>query len=167
MNPLVSGRRTLEDFEVGQVLRTRIGRTIGDADNVWFTALTHNTNQLHFNEPYAAAGPFGRPLVNSCLTLALVTGLSVGDVSEHAIANLGWDEVRLPAPVFCGDTLWAESVVEAVRPSQSKPDRGVLEVRTRGLNQRGETVIEFRRSIMLARRGHLPDDVFPEGDPAW
>jgi itaconyl-CoA hydratase len=141
----------LERFAVGQHFRSDLGRTIIEADNVWFTALTHNTNQLHFNAEYATASAFERPLVNSCLTLALVTGLSVADVSAHAIANLGWDDVRLPRPVFVGDTLWAETEVLAVRPSATKPDRGVLMVSTSGVNQHDEVVITFRRTIMLPR----------------
>src|SRR4051812_46439521 len=125
--------RSLEDFEVGAVYRHPLGRTITEADNVWFTALTMNTNQLHFNHHYAASGRFQRPLVNSTLTLAVVTGLSVGDVSQHAVANLGWDDIRLPNPVFVGDTLYAESRVEDVRESASQPTAGIVTVRTRGI----------------------------------
>ena len=119
-----------------------------EADNVWFTLLTHNTNPIHFDAEYAATTEWGRPLVDSTFTLALVTGLSVPDVSERGI-NLGWREVRLPAPVFAGDTIRAETEVLAKRKSQSRPDFGIVTVRTRGLNQRDETVIEFERSIML------------------
>lgn len=143
----MGGVTVLERFAVGQRFRSELGRTIIEADNVWFTVLTHNTNQLHFNAEYAAASVFERPLVNRCLTLALVTGLSVPDVSAHAIANLGWDNVRLPLPVFVGDTLWAQTEVLDVRPSSSWPDRGVLS----GVNQRSEVVITFRRAVMLAR----------------
>jgi itaconyl-CoA hydratase len=143
--------RLYEDMEVGDVYRSRFGRTILDADNVWFTLLTHNTNPIHFDAEYAAATEFGKLLVDSTFTLALVTGLSVADVSENAV-NLGWKNVTLPAPVFAGDTLRAETEVLAKRESQSRPDRGIVTVRTRGLNQRDEVVIEFERTIMVTRR---------------
>jgi acyl dehydratase len=120
---------------------------------VWFTCLTLNTNQMHFNAPYAERTRFERPLVNSTLTLALVTGLSVPDTSENATANLSWTDIKLPRPVFVGDTLWAESEILETRPSRSNPDVGIVSMRTRGLNQHGETVIEFLRSVMLYRRG--------------
>ena len=120
-----------------------------EADNVWFTLLTHNTNPIHFDAEYAATTEWGRPLVDSTFTLALVTGLSVPDVSERGV-NLGWREVRLPAPVFAGDTIRAETEVLAKRESQSRPGLGIVTVHTRGLNQRDETVIEFERSIMLS-----------------
>ncbi len=140
--------RSYQELEVGAVYRSRHGRTVLEADNVWFTLLTHNTNPIHFDAEYAATTEWGRPLVDSTFTLALVTGLSVPDVSERGI-NLGWREVRLPAPVFAGDTIRAETEVLAKRESQSRPDFGIVTVRTRGLNQRDETVIEFQRSIML------------------
>jgi acyl dehydratase len=107
----MSTGRFYEDFEVGDVYRSRLGRTVSETDNVWFTCLTLNTNQIHFNVPYAERTQFGRPLVNSLFTLALVHGLTVPDTSENAAANLGWREVRLPKPVFAGDTLWAETEV--------------------------------------------------------
>jgi itaconyl-CoA hydratase len=140
--------RSYEELEVGAVYRSRFGRTVLAADNTWFSLLTHNTNPIHFDVEYAATTEWGRPLVDSTFTLALVTGLSVADVSERGV-NLGWREVRLPAPVFAGDTIRAETEVLAKRESESRPDFGVVTVRTRGLNQRGETVIEFERSIML------------------
>lgn len=140
--------RSYQELEVGAVYRSRHGRTVLEADNVWFTLLTHNTNPIHFDAEYAATTEWGRPLVDSTFTLALVTGLSVPDVSERGI-NLGWREVRLPAPVFAGDTIRAETEVLAKRESQSRPGFGIVTVRTRGLNQRDETVIEFERSIML------------------
>ena len=161
--------RFYEDVDVGDVYRSRIGRTITDADNVWFTCLTMNTNQMHFNEPYAARTRFGRALVNSTLTLALVTGLSVADTSENAAANLGWTDVKLPAPVFVGDTLWSESEILGTRPSRSKPSVGLVSMRTRGVNQDGVAVIEFRRDFMLYRRDaaeaatSFPKDVEPWG----
>jgi acyl dehydratase len=142
----------LADFRVGESFRSRLGRTITEADNVWFTCLTMNTNQSHFNYVYAEGTRFGRPLVNSCLTLSLVTGLSVPDTSEDAVANLSWSDVQLPAPVFVGDTLWAETEVLEVNPSRSNQDVGVITVRSQGINQRDETVITFVRSFMVHRQ---------------
>jgi len=135
-------------MQAGEVYRSRHGRTVLEADNVWFTLLTMNTNPIHFDAEYAAGTPWQRPLVDSTFTLALVTGLSVADVSEEGV-NLGWREVRLPAPVFAGDTIRAETEVLAKRESASRPGFGIVTVRTRGLNQRDEAVIEFERSIML------------------
>lgn len=140
--------RTYEDIEVGAVYRSRFGRTVLDADNVWFTLLTMNTNPIHFDAEHAAKTEWKRPLVDSTFTLALVTGLSVADVSERAV-NLGWREVRLPAPVFAGDTIRAETEVLEKRESKSRSGQGIVTVRTRGLNQRDEVVIEFERTIMV------------------
>ncbi|HEX3055197.1 MAG TPA: MaoC family dehydratase [Gaiellaceae bacterium] len=140
--------RSYEELGVGDVYRSRFGRTVLDADNVWFTLLTMNTNPIHFDAEYAGSTEWKRPLVDSTFTLALVTGLSVADVSEQAV-NLGWREVRLPAPVFAGDTIRAETEILEKRESQSRPGRGIVTVRTRGLNQRDEVVIEFERTIMV------------------
>jgi itaconyl-CoA hydratase len=140
--------RSYDELEVGAVFRSRFGRTVLEADNVWFTLLTLNTNPIHFDAQYAATTEWGRPLVDSTFTLALVTGLSVTDVSEQAV-NLGWREVRLPAPVFAGDTIRAETEVLEKRESKSRPGRGIVTVRTRGLNQGDEVVIEFERTIMV------------------
>jgi len=140
--------RAYEDIEVGAVYKSRFGRTVLDADNVWFTLLTLNTNPIHFDAEYAAKTEWKKPLVDSTFTLALVTGLSVGDVSERGV-NLGWREVRLPAPVYAGDTIRAETEVLEKRESRSRPGQGIVTVRTRGLNQRDEVVIEFERSIMM------------------
>jgi itaconyl-CoA hydratase len=140
--------RTYGQLEVGAVYRSRFGRTVLDADNVWFTLLTLNTNPIHFDAEYAASTEWKRPLVDSTFTLALVTGLSVVDVSEHAI-NLGWREVRLTSPVYAGDTIRAETEVLDKRASRSRAGKGIVTVRTRGLNQRDEIVIEFERTIML------------------
>ncbi|MBS1889174.1 MAG: MaoC family dehydratase [Actinobacteria bacterium] len=160
--------RFFEDFEVGDVYRSRIGRTISETDNVWFTALTMNTNQVHFNAEFAARTRFRRMLVNSCLTVALVTGLSVPDTSENGTANLSWTDIELPAPVFVGDTLWAESEVLDLRESRSNQEVGIVSIRTRGINQRGETVIEFKRSFMCYREG-APQaaDGFPQPSEDW
>jgi itaconyl-CoA hydratase len=148
--------RFLEDFRVGDRYRHPHGRTISEADNTWFTLLTNNTHQVHFNADYAARTEFGRPLVVSTLTLAIVTGLSVTDVSQNAVANLGWDSVKLLAPVFAGDTIYAESEVLEVRPSRSRPGQGLVRVRTRGFNQRDETVIEFERTVLVYSREARP-----------
>jgi itaconyl-CoA hydratase len=146
-----------EQLEVGAVYRSRFGRTVLEADNVWFTLLTMNTNPIHFDAEHAAGTEWKRPLVDSTFTLALVTGLSVADVSEHGV-NLGWREVRLPAPVFAGDTIRAETEVLGKRESRSRPGRGIVTVLTRGLNQRDEVVIEFERSIMLQLAGDAARD---------
>ena len=119
-----------------------------EADNVWFTLLTHNTNPIHFDAEYAATTEWGRPLVDSTFTLALVTGLSVVDVSERAV-NLGWREVLLPAPVFAGDTIRAETEILEKRESKSRSGFGVVTVRTRGVNQRDEVVIDFERTVLV------------------
>ena len=157
--------RYFEDFEVGDVYRHRLGRTITDVDNTWFTLLTLNTNQMHFNAPFAARSTFGKVLVNSGFTLALVTGMSVSDISENAIANLGWDEVRLPHPVFVGDTLWAESLVVSKRESRSRPYGGIVTFRTRGINQDGKVCITYRRTILVYRRDAPQDKgIFPTPD---
>lgn len=148
--------RFLEDFQVGDVYRHSHGRTITQTDNTWFTLLTNNTHDIHYNADYASRTEFGRPLVVSTLTLAVVTGLSVEDVSRNAVANLGWDEVRCPAPVFAGDTIYAESEVLEVRPSRSRPGQGIVRVRTRGRNQDGTVVMEFERNVLVYARSHAP-----------
>jgi itaconyl-CoA hydratase len=160
--------RFLEDFEVGDVFRSRLGRTVTETDNVWFTCLTMNTNQMHFNDVWAERTRFGKPLVNSCLTLALVVGLSVPDTSENAAANLAWTDIALPTPVYAGDTLWAESEILETRESRSNPSVGLVGMRTRGLNQRGETAIEFRRTFMVYKRD-APEaaPLFPEPVEGW
>ena len=160
--------RFLEDFAVGDTYRSRLGRTVSETDNTWFTLLTMNTNQMHFNAEFAARTEFGRPLVVSTLTLAVVLGLSVADTSENAVANLGWGDIRLPKPVFAGDTLWAESEVLAVRESGSRPSCGIVGIRTRGVNQCGVVVIEFTRSFMVFKRS-APEvgDTFPPTAAEW
>jgi len=152
--------RVFEDYQVGTVLRHPLGRTITDTDNVWFTNITMNMNPVHFDEHYASMTEFKKPLVNSCFTLALVTGLSVADI-DHAYANLGWDEVRLPAPVFAGDTIYAESEVLEARESRSRPNVGIVKLRTTGYKQDGTVVITFLRTVMVYRRGHVPEIPHP------
>ena len=148
--------RFFEDFEVGDVYPHPLGRTLTQNDNIGFTLMTQSTAPLHFDQHYAAQTEFKRPLVNSCLTLALVTGQSVTDVSQNVFANLGWDEVRLPNPVFEGDTLYSRSAVLEKRESRSRPDVGVVTVRTEGHNQDGRLVISFRRTLLVYRRGRKP-----------
>jgi itaconyl-CoA hydratase len=148
--------RVFEDFEIGDVFDHPLGRTILAADNTWFTLLTMNTNPLHFDAAYAARTEFGKPLVNSCLTLAIVTGQSVTDVSQNALANLGWEEVKMPHPVFEGDTIYSRSEVLGIRESKSRPQVGIVRVKTTGFNQDGNVVLEFTRSFMVYKRAHLP-----------
>ena len=148
--------RVFEDFEVGDVYEHPLGRTILDADNIWFTCLTMNANPIHFDGNYARQTEFGRRLVNSCFTLSLVTGQSVIDLTMNAVANLGWDEVKLPHPVFEGDTIYSRSEVLSTRESKSRPAAGLVTVRTTGVNQDGTTVIEFRRTFLVWKRGHVP-----------
>jgi itaconyl-CoA hydratase len=150
--------RWYEDFVVGHVYEHRPGRTITDADNIWFTLLTMNSHPTHFDHEYAARTEFGKPLVVSTLTLAILTGMSVSDVSQKAVANLGWDEVRMPHPLFAGDTLYAESEVLETRPSASRPEQGLVTVRTTGRNQHGEVVCTFRRTVLVWKRGFGPAD---------
>ena len=153
--------RFFEDFEVGDVYPHPLGRTLTQNDNIWFTLMTQNTAPLHFDQHYATQTEFKRPLINSCLTLALVTGQSVTDVSQNVFANLGWDEVRLPNPVFEGDTLYSRSEVLETRESRSRPDVGVVTVRTEGHNQNGVLVISFRRTLLVYRRGRKPQVARP------
>ena len=148
--------RVFEDFEVGDVYEHPLGRTLLASDNIWFTCLTMNTNPIHFDAAYAAQTEFGKPLMNSCLTLALVTGQSVTDLTQNAVANLGWDEVRLPHPVFEGDTIYSRSEVLEIRESKSRPNVGIVKVRTTGVNQDGTPVIDFTRTFMVWKRGHVP-----------
>jgi itaconyl-CoA hydratase len=147
--------RCYEDFEVGAIIPHELGRTISSTDNTWFTLLTVNSNPIHFDAHYAAQTEFGRPLVNSTLTLAVVTGLSVGDVSRHAV-NLGWDEVRMPAPVFEGDTIYARTEVLSRRQSKSRPNMGLVEIKTTGYKQDGTVVMTYRRTILVYKRGFAP-----------
>lgn len=151
--------RYFEDFVEGDVYRHPLGRTVTQTDNSWMTLLTQNTSPLHFDAHYAAQTSWGRPLVDSTFTLALVTGQSVTDVSQHVFANLGWDEVRLPAPVFEGDTIYSQSTVVMTRESKSHPEAGIVQVRTLGYNQDGTVVITFLRTLMVFRRGHGPKGV--------
>src|SRR5579862_7669850 len=155
-----TGGRTFEDFHPGMVMRHPVGRTVTTTDNIWFTLLTVNSNPIHIDAHYASQTEFGKPLVNSTFTLALVTGLSVADVSQYAV-NLGWDEVRMPAPVFEGDTIYAQTEVLSRRESKSRPNMGIVEIKTSGFKQDGTVVMTFRRSILVYKRGHVPERPLP------
>jgi itaconyl-CoA hydratase len=148
--------RFYEDFVVGDVYRHPLGRTVTTTDNLWFSLLTQNNAPVHVDHHYAARTAFGRPLVDSTFTLALVTGQSVIDISQNVFANLGWDAVRLSHPVFEGDTIYSESEVIALRESASRPEVGIVTVRTTGYNQHGTVVITFTRTLMVYKRGHAP-----------
>ncbi len=159
IDPSPAGR-FFEDFTVGLVLRHPIGRTVTATDNTWFSLLTCNTNPIHFDRHYAAQTEFGQPLVSSPFTLALVTGLSVSDVSQNAV-NLGWDEVKMPAPVFEGDTIYAQTEILSTRESESRPTMGIVGVKTTGFKQDGTVVMEFRRTILVYKRGKGPSRPVP------
>jgi itaconyl-CoA hydratase len=146
--------RYYEDFEVGATYHHRPGRTLLEADNTWFTLLTMNTHPIHFDAEYAKRTEFGKPLVVSTLTLSVLVGMSVADTSRNAVANLGWKEIKLPKPVFAGDTLYAESTVLDKRESTSRPNEGIVTIRTLGRNQHGDVVCEFERTFLVMKRGH-------------
>jgi acyl dehydratase len=150
--------RYFEDFAVGDVYEHRPGRTICEADNTWFTLITMNQHPLHFDHAYAAKSEFKQPLVNSCLTLSMVVGMSVSDVSQKAIGNLGWNDIRLTTPVFVGDTIYAESEVLAKRESASRPGQGIVTVRTLGTKADGTQFMSFERTVLVPKKGHAVDD---------
>lgn len=154
--------RFYEDFEVGDVYRHPLGRTVTQTDNIWFTLLTQNTAAVHFDVHYAAQTEFKKPLVDSTFTVALVTGQSVTDISQNVFANLGWDEIRLPNPVFEGDTLYSQSEVLDKRESKSRPSVGIVTVKTTGFNQDGTVVITFKRTVMVYKRGFEPKIAQPK-----
>ena len=165
MSPQQQGEgRYFDDFAVGDVYKHWPGRTINEADNTWFTLLTCNTNQNHFNAHLAASNPItgGRIIVNSGLTVALVLGLSVIDMSQNAVANLGWTDIKLTHPVYIGDTIYAESVCLDKRESSSRPDMGIITMKTRGLNQEGDEVVSWLRTVMIPKRtSGIGQDYFP------
>lgn len=156
--------RFFEDFEVGDTYEHPLGRTVTTVDNQWFSLLTQNSAPIHFDHHYSAQTEFGRPLVDSTFTVALVTGQSVTDVSQNVFANLGWDEIRLPNPLFEGDTVYSQSEVLEKRESKSRPDVGIVTVRTTGYKQDGQVVIQFRRTIMVYKTGHGPSANRPRPD---
>jgi itaconyl-CoA hydratase len=156
--------RFLEDFQVGTVYQHPFGRTISEADSTWFTLLTCNTNQNHFNAHLAQSNPItqGRIIVNSGLTVALVLGLSVIDMSQNAVANLGWTDIKLTHPVYIGDTIYAESICLDRRESSSRPEMGIVRMKTRGLNQDGDEIVSWFRSVMVPKRGSgIGQNYFP------
>ncbi|MCM0080864.1 MaoC family dehydratase [Geomonas sp. Red32] len=154
--------RFFEDFEVGDIYRHPLGRTVTQTDNIWFTLLTQNTAPIHFDEYYASQTEWKKPLVDSTFTVALVTGQSVTDISQNVFANLGWDEIRLPAPVFEGDTIYSQSEVLEKRESKSRPNIGILTVKTIGFNQEGTVVITFKRTLMVFKQGFGPTIAQPK-----
>ena len=157
--------RFFEDFEVGAIYQHPLGRTVSEADNTWFTLLTMNTNQMHFNAEYAARSEFKRPLVVSTLTVAIAVGQSVTDLTQNAFANLGWDDIKMTHPVFAGDTLYSESIVIEKRESDSRPHAGIVTVRTHTLNQDGAEVCSFLRTFYVYKRGaEQIEGIFPVAD---
>ena len=150
--------RYYEDFQVGDLYEHRPGRTITQTDNTWFTLLTMNTHPMHFDEEYAKHSEFGRCIICSPLTVALMVGMSVTDVSQKAIANLGWSDIKLTYPLFANDTLYSRSEVLDKRESKSRPNQGIVTVHTRGINQDGVEIMSFERIILVACRGHAVDD---------
>ena len=157
-----------EEFSIGQTFQHPIRRTVTEADNVFFTALTHNTNSIHFDKAHAERTQFGQILVNSAFTLALITGMTVPDTSENAAANLAWSDITLPNPVFAGDTLWAESEILEKRESKSNPAGGIVTMRCRGINQRRKVVVQYRRTFMVYKRtASQAERSFPGTDEEW
>jgi itaconyl-CoA hydratase len=159
--------RFFEDFSVGDVYPHQLGRTVTDADNIWFTCLTMNTNPIHFDANIAAKTEFGKILVNSCFTLSLVVGLSVSDLSQNVIANLQWTDVVLPHPVFAGDTIYARSTVLEKRESKSRPHAGIVTVFSEGFNQDGDIVISYKRTFLVYKKAAgLANRTPPQPRPA-
>ena len=157
---LIDGR-CYEDFAEGMVIKHAIGRTITAADNIWFTLLSNNSNPIHFDRHYAAQTEFGQPLVNSTLTLAVIVGLSVADISRFGV-NLGWQEITVPAPVFEGDTLYAQTEILSCRESKSRPHMGIVSIKTTGFKQDGTVVMVLQRTILVYKRGHVPEHPIPD-----
>ena len=145
--------RYFEDFEVGHIYEHRPGRTITDTDNVHFTLLTMNTHPAHFDYEFAKKTEFKKPLICSPLTVALMVGMSVSDTSQKAVANLGWDKIKMTKPMFPGDTLYAESEVLEKRESSSRPEQGIVTIKTVGTNQHGDVVCTFERTMLIWKRG--------------
>ena len=146
--------RYYEEFVVGDIYEHRPGRTITETDNIWFTNLTMNTHPIHFDAAYASKTEFGKPLVNSALTLALVAGMSVSDTSQKAVANLGWNDIRLTAPVFVGDTVYAESEVLSKRESTSREGQGIVTIQTLGIKQDGTKFMSYERTFLVPKQGY-------------
>ena len=159
-NPITreSFGRHYEEFSVGDIYEHRPGRTITETDNTWFTLITMNTHPMHFDKEYARHSEFGKCLVVSPFTVALMVGMSVSDVSQKAVANLGWKEIRLLSPLFVGDTLYAASEVISKRESKSREDAGIVVVKTLGVNQHDTVVCEFERTMLIAKTGCSIED---------
>lgn len=151
--------RYYEDFTLGDTYEHRPGRTLTDADNIQFSLMTMNAHPMHCDQAFAEQSEFGKLLVNSGLTLAIVLGMTVNDVSGKSPANLGWTEIKLTHPVFAGDTLYAESEVLEKRESKSRPTQGIVTTRTTAFNQNGAKVMEFTRNSLVYKRGHAPGDM--------
>ena len=152
--------RVFEEFEVGDVYRHPLGRTVTQNDNIWFSLLTMNSNPIHFDSAYSAKTEWGTPLVNSALTLSLVMGMSVTDLSQNAV-NLGWDEVRLPNPLYEGDTVYAQSEVLEKRESNSRPHQGIVSFRTTGYNQDGQMIVTYKRTVLVLSLIHISEPTRP------
>jgi len=163
MSELAWRDRYYEDFRVGDTCQHRSARTVSGYDNVLFTLLTQNPAPLHLNQDYARAAGHEKMPLNSTLTLALVTGQSVGDLTPNVMTNLGWSEVKLPAPAYEGDTIYSESTIESLRDSATRRNVGVVGIRSTGYTQDGRIVIEFLRTVLMYRRGHAP--VVPRPQP--
>ena len=148
--------RCFEDFEEGMEIQHELGRTINTADNTWFTLITNNNNPIHFDRYYAEQTEFGQPLVNSTLTLAIIVGLSVGDVSKNGI-NLGWKNITIPAPLFEGDTVYAKTEILTARESKSRPHMGIVGIKTIGYKQNGTVIMTLERTILVYKRGYVPE----------
>ncbi len=151
--------RFYEDFEVGHIFEHRPGRTITETDNIWFTNLTMNTHPIHFDVAYASKTEFKKPLVNSALTLSMVAGMSVSDTSQKAIANLGWDNIKLVAPVFVGDTLYAESEVLSKRESKSRKGQGIIKIKTTGKKDDNTVFMTYERAFLIPKKGFSIDEL--------
>jgi acyl dehydratase len=156
--------RFLEEFEVGAVYEHWPAKTVTEAEDHLFCLLTMNHHPLHLNDVYAAESQQGRNVVAGPYVYSLVFGMTVSDVSGKAIANLATEELSHPSPVFHGDTLFAESEVLEVRPSSSKPDRGVVKVHTRAYNQDGRLVAEFKRAVLVRRQAAGEKGAGPEAE---
>jgi len=142
-----------EEFSIGQMFDHPIRRTLTETDNVLLTSMTHNPSALHLDTEYMKDTEFGKPLINSCLTLSFMVGISVADTTHGtAVANLGWDEVRFPKPLFCGDTIRVETEVLDLRDSKSRPDNGIVTFAHRAYNQNAELVGECKRTALMMRR---------------
>jgi acyl dehydratase len=146
--------RYYEDFSIGDIYKHWPGRTISEADNTWFTLLTMNKHPVHFDHHFAKRQMFGKPLVNSTLTLSIVVGMSVADTSQNAISNLGWESIKLPNPVFLGDTIYAESEILEKRESKSRPNAGIVFFETRAYNQNNDLIMSYTRTIIVKHQGY-------------